>query len=134
MARGNRDSAVRGYRSTLNLGNRRGVEREVERPVSDRMKILHLVYQGVSLVVRYHEGDETEEAFDALRLGAQSLGEQADRLGLSDRAITDLVLDPIEGEVGLMYDIQTAERLVQALRLCFDKPLPRVPMVAGPRV
>jgi hypothetical protein len=41
---------------------------------------------------------------------------------LGDRATAEVVLDPIEEEVGLMYDAQTADRLVQALRQCFDKP------------
>ena len=88
------------------------------------MRVLRLVFRGVSLVVRYHEGGETEEAFDALRRGAESLAEAAGHLGLSGRATAELVLDPIDGEVGLMYDAQTADRLVQALRQCFDRPRP----------
>ena len=122
MARGNRDSAVRGDRSPLDLGNRRRIEREVELTIRDGMKVLRLVFRGVSLVVRYHEGGETEEAFDALRLGADSLAKAVRGLGLGDRAIAEVVLDPIEEEVGLMYDAQTAGRLVQALRQCFDRP------------
>jgi hypothetical protein len=122
MARGNRNSAVRGDRSPLDLGNRRRIEREVELTIRDGMKVLRVVFRGVSLVVRYHEGGETEEAFDALRLGADSLAKAVRGLGLGDRATAEVVLDPIEEEVGLMYDAQTADRLVQALRQCFDKP------------
>ena len=94
----------------------------MELTIRDGMKVLRLVFRGVALVVRYHERGETKEAFDALRLGAASLAEAAGRLGLGDRAIAALVLDPIEEEVGLMYDAQTADRLVQALRQCFDRP------------
>jgi hypothetical protein len=57
----------------------------------------------VALVVRYHEGEETDQAFDALRVGAESLA---------------------EAEVGLMYDAQTADRLVQTLRRCIGGPRP----------
>ncbi|MDR3634929.1 MAG: hypothetical protein P4L84_14085 [Isosphaeraceae bacterium] len=86
------------------------------------MKFLRLVFRGVSLVVRYHEEGETDEAFDALRLGAESLAEAAAHQGLGERGTAELVLDPIAAEVGLMYDAQTADRVVLALRQCFDRP------------
>jgi hypothetical protein len=122
MARDNRNTAVRGNRSTFDLGGRRRTEREAELTIRDGVKVLRLVFQGVSLVVRYHEEGETDEAFDALRLRAESLDEAAGHLGWGDRANAELVLDPIEAEVGLMYDVQTADRLVQAFRQCFDRP------------
>jgi hypothetical protein len=120
MARGNRDSAVRGNRSTTGPGHRRTTERETEVTIKEGMRLL-LVFRGVSLVVRYHEGGESDEAFDALRRGAESLAEAVGRLGLSGRAVAESVLDPIEGEVGLMYDARTAGRLMQAFLQCFNK-------------
>jgi hypothetical protein len=75
---------------------------------------------GVTSVVRYQEDGETDEAFDALRLGAASMSEAARRLGLDDRAIDGLILDLVEDEVGMMYDTLTAGRLMQALRRCFS--------------
>src|SRR5262245_42270268 len=122
MARGNSYSAIRGNRSTLGLSERRRIERELELTIRDGMKVIRLVFRGVALVVRYHDGGETKEAFDALRLGAESLVRAAGQLGSGDRAIAELVFDDIEDEVGLMYDASTADRLVQALRQCFDRP------------
>ena len=128
MARGNRTSAVRGNRGAPDFVRRRRIEREVQLTIKDGMRVLRLVFRGVSLIVRYHEAGETAEAFEGLRLGAEALAEAAGRLGLGDRATEKLILDPIEGEVGLMYDARTADRLVQALRQCFERPHP-----SGPR-
>jgi hypothetical protein len=122
MARDSRKSEVLGNRSAHDLRDRRRTAREVELTIRDGMKILRLVFRGVVLVVRYHEGGETEGAFEALRVGARSLAEAAGRLGLSDRATAELVLDPIAGEVGLMYDALTADRLTQALRQSLGRP------------
>jgi hypothetical protein len=126
MARGNRISAVRGNRNPLVLCDRRRIEREVALTIRDGMKVLRLVFRGVALIVRYHDGGETEEAFGALRVGAGALVEAARRLGLGDRAIAELILDPIEDEVGMMYDAETADRLMHAFR-CFNKPGLREP-------
>jgi hypothetical protein len=125
MTRGNQKNAVRRNRSTFGPGERCGTEREVELTIRDGMKVLRLAFRGASLVVRYHEGGESDEAFDALRLDAESLTEAAGRLGLGDRSTTALILDSIEREIGLMYDAQTTNRLVQTLHQCFDRPGPR---------
>ena len=122
MAGGNRSREIQANRSPLEPGYRCRTEREAELTIRDGMKVLRLVFRGVSLIVRYHEEGETDEAFDALQLGARSLAEAAGRLGLGDRATAELVLDPVEGEVDLMYDDETADRLVQAFRQCFDRP------------
>ena len=124
MARGNRDSAVRVCRGSLGFRDRRRTEREAGFADRDDMRVPRLIFRGVSLVVRYHEAGETDPAFDALRLGAESLAEAADRLGLGVRRNAAPVLDPIADEVGLMYDALTADRLVQALRQCFDSRRP----------
>jgi hypothetical protein len=94
----------------------------VELIIRDGMRVLRLIFRGVSLVVRYHEAGETEEAFDDLRLGSESLARAASHLGLGDRATDGFVLDSVEEEVGLMYDEQTADRLMHALRQCLDRP------------
>jgi hypothetical protein len=44
-------------------------------------------------------------------------------VGLSGRETAELVLDPIEEEVSLMYDAQTAARLTHAFR-CSNRPGP----------
>jgi len=119
MARGNRDNTVRGSRDTHDFEDKQ--EAEVELTIRDGMKILRLVFRGVSLAVRYFEEGETEPAFESLRLGAESLAEVVGRLELDDRATVELIFDAIKREVGLMYDDNTADRLVRTLRLCFDR-------------
>jgi hypothetical protein len=79
------------------------------------------VFKDVSLVAHYHEEGETEEAFLTLLSEAESLTEEAGRVGLDDRASAQLVFKLIEEEIGLMYDLQTADRLMQAFRQCFDR-------------
>ena len=120
MARGNRDSAVRGNFDSTDLVQRRAW-RESEPIIRDGVKVLRPVLLGVTSVVRYQEAGETDEAFDMLQLGAASMSEAARRLGLGDHAIGGLSLDLVEDEVGMMCDAPTAERLMQALRLCFNR-------------
>ena len=124
MARGNRDSAVRGNRGTYGLGARRRIESEVESTIRDGMEVFRLVFRGVSLVVCYHEGGETEEAFNALRSGVASLIQATCRSGPGAPATTELVLESIEDELDLMYDTATAGRLSHALRQCSNRPIP----------
>ena len=119
MARGDRSSAVRGGRDSTDLVRRR-TGREPDPAIRDGVRVLRVVLMGVTSVVRYQEDGETDEAFDALRLGAASMSEAARRLGLDDRAIDGLILDLVEDEVGMMYDTLTAGRLMQALRRCFS--------------
>jgi hypothetical protein len=125
MARGNRDSAIRGYRGTRHPA-RRGAEREAELVFRDGMKVLRLVFRGASLIVRYHEAGETGAAFDALRLGAEALAASARRPGPGGGATAALIVDLVEDEVGMMYEARAAERLMRAFRACFPgATLPR---------
>jgi hypothetical protein len=123
MARGNRNSAVRGSRSPHHLAARRRIEGEVESTIRDGMSLLSLVFRGVSMVVRYHEVGETDAAFGSLCTEVASLDEAAGCMGLSAPAIAELVLGRIEDELSLMYDTSTADRLAQALRECFHRSL-----------
>ena len=123
MARGNRNSAVRGNRSPHHLAARRRIESEVESTIRDGMSFLRLVFRGVSMVVHYHEVGETEEAFDSLHTEVASLAEAAGRMGLNSLVIAELVLGCIEYELSLMYDPSTADHLAQALRECLNRPL-----------
>ena len=118
MARGNRDSAVRGNRDSTNPVLRRA-GRESEPIIRDGVRVLRPVLLGVTSVVRYQEAGETDKAFGTLQLGAASMSQAVRRLGLGDRAIDGLILDLVDDEIGMMYDAPTAECLMQALRQCF---------------
>jgi hypothetical protein len=136
MARDNRSSAVRGYRDTPDSAYRRRVEREVENTIRDGMRILRLVCRGVYLTVCYHERGETEGAFALLKHGAEGLVESGRRLGLSDRGIEQLIIEPIAGELESFYDGPIIDRLMQALRRCAPGCGPIEPLAprAHPRV
>jgi hypothetical protein len=121
MARGNRNSAVRGNRSAAGLVARQKMESEVELTIRDGMRVLRLVFRGAALVIHFHERGETEEARRALQSGVVSLAKAAGRVGLRSPAIAELILDRIMDEVGLMYDAATTERLAQALRRCLNR-------------
>lgn len=121
MARGNRSSAVRGSRSRVVHRSARQTAREVRLTIRDGMRVLRLTSWALSLVVRYREEGETECAFGDLRLATRSLSESVRELGLNEGATLEIVLDRVSGELFRMYDAETASRLIQALRECFNR-------------
>jgi hypothetical protein len=98
--------------------------REAERTIADGFRVL-LIDRGVALVAAYHEADETDEAFDDLRRGADALAVAARRMGRGE-TIGDWLLVPVRTSIELMYDEGTAERLIVALDRAFGRaPWPR---------
>ena len=77
---------MRGNRAAHDLWARYRIEREVKSTVRDGLKVLRLVFRGVSLVVRYHEAGEMPEAFDVAESRGRFLTHAAAHLGSSARS------------------------------------------------
>jgi hypothetical protein len=88
------------------------VGREVGGMLEDSNR--NLVDQGVTSITAYHESGESDEAFAALRLEAAALSDAAVRLEQGCVATSDSFLAKVRMKVSLMYDANTAERLMVA--------------------
>jgi hypothetical protein len=86
--------------------------REVEGVFEDSLR--NLVDQGVTSITTYHESGESDEAFAALRLEADALADAAARLEQGCVATGVSFLAEVRMKVGLMYDANTAKRLMVA--------------------
>jgi hypothetical protein len=94
--------------------------RAVDRTTEGRFRI-PLIDRGVALIDAYHDAGETDEAFEALRRGADDLAVASARPGRGREAIAYLILMPVRSEVEQMYDAGTAERLMVAFECGFGR-------------
>jgi hypothetical protein len=103
--------AARGA-SQLVVWRRARAGREVEGLFEDSLR--NLIDQGVNSIIAYHESGESDEAFTALRLEADALADAAARSEQGCVATSDSFLAKVRTKVELMYDANTAERLMVA--------------------